>query len=194
MKITLDNSSTAIEYGAALQDIENSLLDLQDGSTWVVEANNLGWQNLEGKNIFYAETAEKFVTGVVGGNFDFRMVLDIPETIKTGYAPLKSQPVITAVIYTHDSPTGESRTIRPLLQHLANEFSQYHISKLKKAVNTYAKANGWEDFREVGKDSARDLTRTDIVWFIHEVIIQEWSDADYWLEKTDETIEYYAGK
>ena len=69
---------------------------------WQVEAHNIGWNNKDGFLIFEADNAEEWIMQVVG--FSCEWTFKIPEITQ-------GQDEITAFVYHHDSPTGETRII-----------------------------------------------------------------------------------
>lgn len=143
-----------------LMEVE-TWLDKTEDHIFVVQAEQIGWRNHKGYQIFSTDDPARFVRGVYG--------------IKDDHSAIRfwehKDADLSATVYHHDSPTGESRTIHTLNNWLRGCLKDKKLSELQKWLteNRISAWNDeWDDEVILGK-KRRSYTKEDFVIYIREL-------------------------
>lgn len=166
----------------------NEWLENQTATHFLITARGLGWRNQSGYKIIATEKAEEFIKALVG--FDCEYTLRCFESDKS---------LLTASVYHHDSPTGESREVFDFEQFTKEAVNQFSLQELQKFLSGWLAANEDSyyylcDLEEItdfldGK-ARRNFTKEDFAALIWEMYKEE-TLSESETVKIEKTIKYY---
>lgn len=114
------------EWEFFLSEVQEWLDKLPEDKIFYIEARGLGWRNLTGSKILYADSASDFISGLVGMDCEYTLRAWESDTC-----------LLDVTVSHHDSPTGESRMVYSLPQYVKKQVDSFTIQKLQQFLTAY---------------------------------------------------------